>query len=177
MKPGQRLSDVGTVPWIAVGKYFVVEGVSKTLDSLEVKVSGFSIDGALAEVSAVRRQGLLIGDRPWQEAVFPGTLFIPKRCLRLSSQQDEMEFSSKNDFGKHVANGSVTRGNLCLVHTKYENALSVELSDISAPQVRKLVSRVFFDAKQRDTVESLIRSFYNLTTHVQDIERELKGIA
>jgi hypothetical protein len=139
-------------------KYFTIRDVGPGLDGLDVKVSHLTPFGT-AEVCVIRKNGSLIGDRPWQEAVAPGTLHISKKCLFLSPFQDEMEFSSKNDYGKLVSENSSTRGSIKVIYSEFENALSVNVYDVSVEPNKTLFSRVFFGDKLKTAAKTALLSF------------------
>lgn len=162
----------------ASDKYYSVDGASKTLDGLDVKVSNVQgLGGALAEISVIRRNGTLIGDRPWQEAVAPGSMFIAKKYLFLSPFQDEMEFSSVNDFGKHLISSVQTRGTTQLLYTEYDNAMSVDVKDISVEPSKTLYSRVFFGSNRKSKCFEKLEAFiYDLGKNPLEIVKSLKEI-
>lgn len=153
---------------IKADTFYVVSGCSP-LDGLEVKGIP-SLGGSLIEVQVVRKTGMLVGDRPLQISVEPGTLHIARRCLSLSKFPGKMEFASDNPFGKHEFDRKLEVDGNAIVLQAFEKATSVEVRDDDGDVV---VSRTFYDQCARDTVIEfflyLVDNTYDLTAFVDAV--------
>lgn len=159
----------------AIGKYFTVANAGPAFDGLDVKLTSLTRDG-LAEISVVRKNGLMVGDKPLQMPVVPGTFFLAKKVLFLSAYQDEIEFATTNDFGKYVAEGSLQRENVKVVYVEYSNALSVNVYDTGVTPSKVLYSRVFLGALTADDALFVIENDFKTADDPALIVNLLKEI-
>lgn len=159
-------------------KFFrIVE--SGPLDGLDVKIRDISIlDSAgnpLAEVLILRNNNTLIGDRPAQQVLPKNTMYVSARNLTLSPFQEEMEFSSKSNFGKYLYEINCSKDACQVVSSRYENALSVTIFDLSVQPAKTLFSRVFFDSISIDRAVEDIKDFV-ATNEPEVLVIKLKGL-
>jgi hypothetical protein len=154
--------DMKTSDEIKNDAFWAVNGCAP-LEGVEVKGQGAvgfgSAGGALVEVNVIRRPGVLIGDRPFQVAVEPGTLFVARKCLTASPFPGKMEFASDNPYGEFRFARTVAAGDIELTFQSYKKAIVVEVRDVGEGGKREvLFSRTFY-GRLRDSVEAIVNDF------------------
>lgn len=138
-------------------KYFYrIKGLSKVLDSLVVETINDPED-AEYYVDRIINTNVTLGDRTVSWPVADGGLSIDRKFLVLCPEPAIREFDSTSPYGEFSHESTVTKGNVTVAYSQYENVLQITVFEKTSGQQKTLFSDNFDRGYSWEAIRSSVQ--------------------
>lgn len=155
-------------------KDLIIKG--RIVELYETPTSQHYGDGVIesVEVEEILNPDVIIGDRQLKFPVVKGFLHVNLHAVREIDDPGVREFTTQSPFGKYQYDGSYKKFDIVVTYVRYENGISVTISEDRGGAGRTLYSQNFYNERADEAEETVQQALRN-DIDIEDLVMELKA--